>query len=182
MNIGNFHIQVGQGLLRSATASGVEDKVAADLEGLAGMMNDKNFKILLQSVSYLPEAAAQKVLHSTFHGKVNDLTLKLLYALAMQKALKLLGKVADVYRRNYHAAKGIKEITVRTAREFSPQEQLSFVEKIRSKKKHQMTVKFEIDPTLVAGAQIYEDSYLTDYSVKNYLETLQKHLTGQEMS
>jgi len=180
--MGNFHIQVGQGLLRSATAQKCEDKVAADLEGLAAMMKDKNFRVLLQSVSYLPRlGGAEKVLHSTFHGKVNELTLKLLYALAMQKALKLLGKVADVYRRSYHEAKGIKEITVRTAREFSPQEQLSFVEKIRSKNKHQITVKFEIDPSLVAGAQIYEDSYLTDYSVKNYLESLQKHLTSQQL-
>lgn len=180
MTIGNFHIKVGQGLLRSAIAQKSEDKVAADLEGLAGLLKDKNFKVLLQSVSYLPQAAAEKVLHSTFHGKVNDLTLKLLNALAAQKALKFLGKIADVYRRSYHEAKGIKEITVRTAREFSPQEQLSFVEKIRARQKHQITVKFELDPSLVAGAQIYEDSYLTDYSVKNYLETLQKHLTSQQ--
>lgn len=179
MITGNFHIKVGQSLLRSATASKSEDKVAADMEGLTGLMKDKNFKILLQSVSYLPEAAAQKVLHSTFHGKVNELTLRLLNALAQQKALKYLSKIADVYRRNYHEAKGIKEITIRTAREFSPQEQLSFVKKIQSNKKHPVTVKFEVDPALVAGAQIYENSYLTDYSVKHYLETLQKHLTSQ---
>ncbi len=179
MTTGNFHIKVGQSLVRSATAAKSEDKVAADMEGLTNLMKDKNFKVLLQSVSYLPDAAAQKVLHSTFHGKVNELTLKLLNALARQKALKYIPKIADIYRRGYHDAKGIKEITIRTAREFSPQEQLSFVQKIQANKKHPVTVKFEVDPALVAGAQIYENSYLTDYSVKNYLETLQKHLTSQ---
>jgi ATP synthase F1 delta subunit len=181
MITGNFHIKVGTGLLRSALTQKVEDKVAADLDGLTNLMKDKNFKVLLQSVSYLPEAAAQKVLQSTFHGKVNDLTLKLLFALSQQKALKYLSKIATVFRKNYNDAKGIKEITIRTAREFSPQEQLSFVQKLQAKKKHTITVKFEVDPALVAGAQVYENSYLTDYSVKNYLETLQKHLTSQTL-
>lgn len=176
-----FHIKVGKTLFNTATTRKVEDKIAADMEGLMNLMRDKNLKILVQSVSYLPSETAEKVLHATFHGKVNDLTLKLLNGLASQKALKYLGKIAEVYRKHYHQAKGIKEITIRTAREFSPQEQLSFVKKLQDKKKHPVTVKFEVDPALVAGAQIYEDSYLTDYSVKNYLDTLQKHLTSQQL-
>lgn len=179
MKITNFHIKVGQSMLRASLALKAEDKVATDMEGLMNLMKDKNFRVLLQSVSYLPMESAEKVLHATFHGKVQELTLKLLVSLASQKALNYLGKIAEVYRKNYHEAKGIKEITIRTAREFSPQEQLSFVKKLQDKKKSPITVKFELDPSLVAGAQIYEDSYLTDYSVKNYLESLKKHLTGQ---
>ncbi len=178
---GNFYIKVGQSLLRTATANKAEDKVAADMEGLMNLMKDKHFKVLFQSISYLPPEAAQKVLHNTFHGKIQELTLNLLIALAAQKALKYTGKIGEVYRKNYNEAKGIKEITIRTAREFSPQEQLAFMQKLQAKKKHTLTVKFEIDPSLVAGAQIYENSYLTDYSVKNYLETLQKHLTSQQL-
>jgi len=176
-----FHIKVGKSLLNTAVANKVEDKVAADMEGLMNLMKDQTFKVLIQSVCYMPPEHAGKVLHATFHGKVNDLTLRLLNALSFQKALKHLGKIAEVYRKNYHDVKGIKEITIRTAREFSPQEQLSFMKKLQDKKKHQVTVKFEVDPSLVAGAQIYEDSYLTDYSVKNYLETLKKHLTSQQL-
>lgn len=176
-----FHIKVAKSLLSTATANKIEDKVAADMEGLADLMKHRDCKVLLQSVAFMDLEKAEKVLHATFHGKVNDLTLKLLYALTSQKALKYLGKIAEVYRKHYHQAKGIKEITIRTAREFSPQEQLSFVKKLQDKKKHPVTVKFEVDPALVAGAQIYENSYLTDYSVKNYLETLQKHLTSQQL-
>lgn len=175
-----FHIKVAKTLLNTATLHKVEDKVAADMEGLADLMRHRDCKVLLQSVTYMAQEAAEKVLHATFHGKVNDLTLKLLYALASQKAIKYLGKIAEIYRKHYHQAKGIKEITIRTAREFSPQEQLSFVKKLQDKKKHPVTVKFEVDQALVAGAQIYENSYVTDYSVKNYLETLQKHLTSQQ--
>lgn len=177
----NFHIKVGQSLLRMAISQKVEDKVAADMESLENLMKDKNFKVLIQSVSYVPADGSQKVLHATFHGKVHELTLHLLYALAQQKALKYLSKIAQIYRKNYHELKGIREITIRTAREFSPQEQLSFVKKLQDKKKHPVTVKFEVDPSLVAGAQIYENSFLTDYSVKNYLETLQKHLISQQL-
>ena len=180
MSTGNFHIKVGKSLLKTAQARGADDKVAADMEGLQNLLKDKNLKSLLQMVSYLSEEDAQKVLHATFHGKINELTLKLLVLLANQKALKYIGKIAEVYRRNYHAAKGIKEITIRTARQFSPQEQLAFVEKLSAKKKN-VTVKFETDASLVAGAQVYEDSYLTDYSVKNYLETLQKHLLSHQL-
>lgn len=178
----NFHIKVGQSLLRTAVQGKVEDKVAADMESLSALMKDGTFKILIQSVGFMAPDAAQKVLHATFHGKVNDVTQRLLVALAVQKAFKYLPKIAMVYRKAYHDLKGIHEITIRTAREFSPQEQLSFVKKIQDKRKHPVTVKFEVDPNLVAGAQIYEDSYLTDYSIKYYLETLKKHLTSQQLS
>lgn len=181
MTIGHYHIKVGKSLLKTAQSRGADDKVAADMEGLQNLLKDKNLKALLQTVSYLSEEDAQKVLHATFHGKIHELTLKLLVLLANQKALKYVGKIADVYRRNYHAAKGIKEITIRTARQFSPQEQLAFVEKLSAKRKHAVTVKFETDASLVAGAQVYEDSYLTDYSVKNYLECLQKHLLSHQL-
>lgn len=177
----NFHIKVGQSLLKTATAHKAEDKVAADMESLMNLMKDSQFKSLMQTVSFLPLESAEKVLKNTFHGKVHELTLRLMGALADQHALKYLGKIAEVYRRNYHEVKGITEVTIRTAREFSPQEQLSFVQKLQSKNKKNLTVKFEVDPALIAGAQIYEQSFLTDYSVKNYLETLQKHLTSQQL-
>lgn len=172
---GTFHIKVGKELLRVALSKNADEKVAADMDGLQKLLQDKNLRQLLQSVCYLPPLDAQKVLEKTFHGKVHELTVRLMVLLASQKALKYLGKIADVYRRHYHAAKGIKEMTIRTAREFSPQEQLKFVEKINTGKKN-ATVKFEIDAALIAGAQIYEGSSLTDYSVKNYLDTLRKHL------
>jgi ATP synthase F1 delta subunit len=179
----NFHIKVGQSLLRAASAQHAEDQVAADMETMIGLMKDRHFKTLFQSVSYLPSSEmSHKVLADTFHGKLNELTLKLLMALADQKALKYVTKVADVYRKNYLVLKGITEVTIRTAREFSPQEQLMFVQKLQSQKKKTVTVKFEVNPALVAGAQVFENSYLTDYSVKNYLETLQKHLTGQQLN
>ena len=181
MKIGHFHIKVGKELLKTAQARGVDDKIAADMESLQNLLKDKNLRVLLQTVCYLPEADAQKVLHATFNGKVQEITLKLLGLLANQKSLKYIGKIAEVYRRNYHQAKGIKEITIRTARQFSPQEQLAFVEKLSKKKSGQLTVKFETDASLIAGAQVYEDSYLTDYSVKNYLECLQKHLLSHQL-
>ena len=143
MIVSYFHIKVGQSLLRIAMAQKAEDKVAADLESLTNLMKEKNFKVLLQSVCYLQPEAAQKVLHNTFHGKIHELTLKLLVALAQQKALKYLSKVAEVYRKNYHTAKGISEITIRTAREFSPQEQLMFVQKLQAKKNKTVTVRSE---------------------------------------
>ncbi len=179
MTLTHFHIKVGQALARAAMSQKMEDKVAADMEGLSNLLKDKNFKQLLQSVCYLPHEDAKKVLTSTFHGKISDLTLNLMVMLAHDKALKYLGKIAEVYKKTYHEAKGITEIVIRTAREFSPQEQLAFVQKLQAKKKQTVTVKFEVDPGLVAGAQIYEKNYLTDYSAKNYLETLQKHLTSQ---
>ena len=125
MVLGHFHIKVGKALLRNAQAAGVDDKVAADLESLQNLLMDKKLKALLTTVCYLPEESAQQVLHATFHGKIHELTLKLLMLLSGQKALKYIGKIAEVYRRNYHKAKGIKEITIRTARQFSPQEQLA---------------------------------------------------------
>jgi len=182
MIFNNFHIKVAQSLLKTATSQKIEDKVAADMEGLMTLMKNPQFKVLFQNVALLTPQGSEKVLKATFHGKLQDLTLQVLVLLAQQQALKYVGKIAQVYRKNYHEMKGIKEITIRTAREFSPQEQLAFVQKIQGKKSNSITVKFEVDESLIAGAQIYEGSYLTDYSVRNYLDTLKKHLTNTQLN
>jgi len=178
----HFHITIAQSLLRTAVTHKMEVKVAADMEGLLNLSQQTTWKGLAQQLNFLAPDDAKKILHAAFHGKVQEVTLNLLFLLAEQHALQYLGKIAVVYRKNYHDAKGIKEITIRTAREFSPQEQLAFVQKLQAKKNGPVTVKFEVDAKLIAGAQIYENSYVTDYSVKNYLETLQKHLTNQQLS
>ena len=175
------HLKFGQALYRAAHQLKAEEQVLSDLEAVSQLFRAGELAKQLQQLSYLPAEVSRKVLTATFGGKVHELVLNLIVLLAYGKALKLTPKITAVFRSAYYNAKGIIEMTVRTARKFTPQEEQNFIQQLQAKKHHPVSVKFEHDPALIAGVQVYEKSYLTDYSVKNYLETLQKHLLSQQL-
>ena len=131
----SVHLKYGKALHRAAQDAGAEDKVLADLEAVSTLLQDKQLKATLQYIAYLQPEVSQKVLTATFEGKVQKLVLNLMIMLAQRKGIKFLPKVLEVYKHAYYEAKGIVELKIRTAREFSPQEQLAFVEKLQARKK-----------------------------------------------
>ena len=177
----SLHLKYGQALLAAAKSQNAQDQVLSDVEGAAVLFKDKHLGGLMQQVSFLQPEAMRKVISSTFGGKLHVLVVNLLVMLARQKALKYLPRVAEVYRHAYSESRGIIEMTIKTSREFSPQEQLKFIDQLQAKRRHPLSVRFETDPGLIGGVQIFERSNLTDYSVKNYLETLKKQLINQQL-
>jgi len=178
----SFHLKFGQSLFRAATHYKAEEKVLADLGTVLELFQDKELKNTYQQLSYLPADASRKVITDTFKDKFHTLVVNLLVLLAQRNALKTLPKIEQVYRDAYHKSKGIVEMTIRTSRKFSQDEERNFIQKLQSKKHQPLSVRFEHDPALIAGVQVYEKSYLTDYSARNYLETLKKHLLSQQLS
>lgn len=170
------HLKYGKALYNVAKDANVEDKVLNDMESLAHAFENGALRKLMVEVCYLAASAQEKVLSVTFHGKVQEITMNLLVLLARAKKLSLVPQVAEIYRKTYHEMKGIQAVTVRSARKLAPEETQKLMKSLEEKLKKSLDVRFEEDPSLIGGVQIFEGSKLSDYSVKNYLETLKKHL------
>lgn len=172
----NSHLIYGKALHRVTFKKGVEDAVLKDLEELAVIFQEKRFKELLHLASGMEKVKLDTVIVNTFEKKVEEITLNLLRTLAGARKLALLPKIYDAYRRLYFAAKGIQEIVLASAHKLNKEQENELVEKLQSKKGKAISVRFKENPDLIGGIQIYEQGYLTDYSVKNYLAELKKKL------
>jgi F-type H+-transporting ATPase subunit delta len=176
MIVSTSHLKYGKALYNAAKNAQVEDKVLNDMEELTHAFSNEVLRKLMISVGYIATSAQEKVLNATFHGKIQDITMNLLILMAQAKKISLMPQVAEIYRKIFHEMKGIQAVTIRSARKLAPEETQKLMKSLEEKMAKSLDVRFEEDPSLIGGVQIFEGSKLSDYSVKNYLETLKKHL------
>ena len=172
----NSHFRYAEALMKASKKLGIGAQVLADLKSLDGCFKDNDFLVKIKDISYLRKEDQEKILRGTFEGKVQIMTLNLLSLLARSRKLNLLPRIYSIFAKYYFHEKGIDQVTIRTARKLSGDEQSKLVEKLLEQKDKAVNVEFETDPKLIAGLQIFQKGFLTDLSVKNYLETLKKQL------
>lgn len=170
------HLKYAKALYKIASEAGADQRVLEDLRGLTLLMKDADFASLIKRIAYMEASKLEAALKQTLHGKLHELTMNLVMLLARARKLGILSRVYDTYSRLYHEAKNIQELWVKTARPLSGGELSSLIEKLQKVLNKPVSVELEVQKDLIGGVQIFERGYLTDYSVKNYLEMMRKHL------
>jgi len=178
------HLKYAKALFRVAEKKEQSGVILAELEKLSRFFHEQNFIDLMRKISFARHEIAEKILDQTFHGHVHELNLNLLKLLARSRKLLLLPKIYESYKHLYHEAKGIDELEVRTARKLDTNEQQALIEKLQHQRRaktgvkaaDEITVRFEQQPELIGGLQIYENGFVQDFSVQNYLHLLEKFL------
>jgi F-type H+-transporting ATPase subunit delta len=170
------HIKYANALHKVALKAGSEQKVLHDLEGLLSLYSDPQFAAMLKKITYLERNRLETALKETFKGGLAPVTMNLLVLLGRARMLELLPKVWEAYSHLYHADKKVEEVKICTARKLNPEEEQVYIERLQRNLDKPVSVKFITDVRLIGGVQVYQKGYVTDYSLKNYLETLEKYL------
>ncbi|MFH0837711.1 MAG: ATP synthase F1 subunit delta [Patescibacteria group bacterium] len=182
MKVSDSHIKYAKAIFNLAVRLGVEENVLEQLSGLGELYNDEKFCALIKSFTFMDTASGQKVLQEVFGKKMEKIVFNLLITLFLNRKLLLIPRINQVYRKIYHQKKGIADITLVTARQLSKDEKLLMEKTISAKKTKKISLKYEVNPVLVGGVQYYEEGYMTDLSIQNYLQTLKKHLISKEIN
>lgn len=172
MTSGSSHITFAKALYKVASKKDAAQDVFDDLQAC----DEHALLPLLQRVAYLKKDQQKKVLKEALKGKVHELTLNLFLLLSASKKFRLLPRIMEVYGQLHHEAKGITQLKVCTARDLKEDEAAELIRKLEAACKKKIRVKFEVKKDLIGGVQIYERGFVTDYSVKNYLDTLKRSL------
>ena len=175
------HLKYAKALSKVAAKNDAAEAVLRDLESLTQIFREEKMREILKKIAYMEKAALVKLLQNVFAGRVHPITMNLLIMLAGSRKLSILPGILEAYARAYHDAKGIRAVTVCTARKLDSEEELSVIEKLQAKYDKPVSAKFAHRADLIGGIQIYERGYLTDSSVKGYLEHLEKTLMETEI-
>lgn len=149
----------------------------------ADFQNLENFfKATPDLVKYLANPIVSKkekieILTRIFKNKLNHDTLKFLLVLVNRDRINLVVSVVASYLDLVYETASIKMIEVTTASNFNKIQKFNLIKKLKEiSKAREIRLVINLDRSLIGGFSIKTKSKIIDFTVKNQLQNLAKHL------
>ena len=123
------------------------------------------------------EAVKREVLAKTLESQIDAETFKFLMVLISRNRINLLSSVIATYLELVYEAASIKKIEVTTASAFTSAQKNTLIQKLKElTNAREIRLVITVDSTLIGGFLIQTESKVIDFSIKNQLQKLAKHL------
>jgi F-type H+-transporting ATPase subunit delta len=146
----------------------------------------QNLDVFLEEASELTEylnnpvvksEAKRIVLEKTVKSQINTETFKFLMVLVKRDRINLLRSVISNYLDLVYQTASIKMIEVSTAFAFTNAQKNTLIEKLKElTNAREIRLVITENPSLIGGFLIKMESKIIDFTVKNQLQQLAKHL------
>ena len=121
----------------------------------------------------------EDVLTKTLKSQLNSETFKFLLILVKRDRINLLSSVIISYLELVYKTASVKMIEVFTAFPFTTLQKLNLIKKLKElTNAREVRLVVTIDSTLIGGFLVKTNSKVIDFTVRNKLENLAKHLDG----
>ena len=125
----------------------------------------------------ITKEAKCEILTKVLESQLNVETFKFLMVLAKRGRINLLKSVISKYLELVYETASIKTIEVSTAFAFTYLQKNTLVQKLKElTNAREIRLVITVDPSLIGGFLIKTDSKIIDFTVKNQLQKLAKHL------
>jgi len=119
----------------------------------------------------------QEILTKTLKSQLNQETFKFLMVLISRDRINLLQAVIASYLELVYQAASIKTIEVSTAFAFTNLQKHTLIKKLKEiTNAREIRLVISVDPSLIGGFLIKTESKVIDFTIKNQLQNLAKHL------
>jgi F-type H+-transporting ATPase subunit delta len=121
----------------------------------------------------------QDILTKTLKSQLNSETFKFLMVLVKRDRINLLQSFIINYLELVYKTASVKMIEVSTAFPFTTVQKLNLIKKLKElTNAREIRLVVTVDSSLIGGFLIKTNSKVIDFTVKNQLENLAKHLDG----
>jgi F-type H+-transporting ATPase subunit delta len=152
-------------------------QITADFQNLEIFLNESSELTEYLSNPIVSQEAKRAVLTKALEPQLNTETFKFLMVLVERDRINLLESVISNYLELVYETASIKTVEVITAFAFSNTQKNTLIEKLKElTNAREIRLDIKVDPTLIGGFLIKTESKVIDFSVKNQLEKLAKHL------
>merc|ERR1711937_1095191 len=123
------------------------------------------------------EEAKREILTKTLESQINTETFKFLMVLVERNRINLLSLIINSYLELVYETASIKMIEVSTASAFTNLQKDTLIQKLKElTNASEIRLVINVEPSLIGGFLIKTDSKVIDFTVKNQLQRLAKHL------
>ena len=118
-----------------------------------------------------------EILTKTLKSQLNTETFKFLMVLVERDRINLLTTIIESYLELIYQTASIKMIDVSTASAFTNLQKDTLIQKLKElTNAREIRLVINVEPSLIGGFLIKTDSKVIDFTVKNQLQKLAKHL------
>lgn len=152
-------------------------QITADFQNLETFLNQTSELMEYLNNPIVKQEAKRELLAKTLKSELNTETFKFLLVLVERNRINILNAVISNYLELVYETASIKMIEVATATAFTNSQKTTLIQKLKElTNAREIRLVINEDPSLIGGFLIKTDSKVIDFSVKNQLQKLAKHL------
>ena len=152
-------------------------QITADFQNLDIFFNESTELLTYLNNPIIKQKAKCEVLTKTLKSQINIETFKFLMVLIERNRINVLRAIINAYLKLVYEAASIKMIEVSAASEFTDSQKETLIQKLKElTNAREIRLIIIVDPSLIGGFLIQTESKVLDFTVKNQLQQLAKHL------
>ena len=152
-------------------------QITADFQNLEIFLNEAGELTDYLNNPVVNQEAKREILTKTLQSQVNAETFKFLMVLVNRKRINILKSVISKYLELVYETASIKMIEVVTAFPFTNLQKNTLIQKLKElTSAREIRLLITVDSSLIGGFLIKTESKVVDFSIKNQLQNLAKHL------
>ena len=152
-------------------------QITADFQNLDIFFTESKELVTYLNNPIINKNAKREVLAKLLKSQINTETFKFLMVLVERDRINVLNTIIHNYLELVYEAASIKMIEVSTASEFTNSQKETLIQKLKElTNAREIRLIITIDTSLIGGFLIQTESKIIDFTVKNQLQQLAKHL------
>ena len=152
-------------------------QITADFQNLEIFLNENSTLTNYLDSPVVNKNAKRETLTKILQPEINEETFKFLMVLVERDRIGILGSVITNYLELVYEAASIKTIEIITACEFTNSQKATLIQKLKElTNAREIKLIITIDNSLIGGFLIKTESKILDFSIKNQIQKIAKHL------
>ena len=152
-------------------------QITADFQNLGTFLDETPKLTEYLSNPLVSKDAKREILTKILKSQINTETFKFLMVLVDRDRINLLQSIIANYLELVYETASIKTIEVSTAFPFTNSQKNTLIQKLKElTNAREIRLIINVDPGLIGGFSIKTESKVIDFTVKNQLQKLAKHL------
>jgi len=152
-------------------------QITADFQNLDIFLKDTPELLECLNNPIVKQSVKSGILTKALKSQLNTETFKFLMVLLERNRINLLTTVIDSYLELIYQTASIKMIEVSTASAFTNVQKDTLIQKLKElTNAREIRLVINVDSSLIGGFLIKTESKVIDFTVKNQLQKLAKHL------
>ena len=152
-------------------------QITADFQNLDIFFNESSELLTYLNNPIVKQKSKCEVLTKTLKSQINIETFKFLRILVERNRINVLRSIINAYLELVYEAASIKMIEVSAASDFTDSQKETLIQKLKElTNAREIRLVISVDTSLIGGFLIQTESKIIDFTVKNQLQQLAKHL------
>jgi F-type H+-transporting ATPase subunit delta len=170
-------VPYARALFEFSVEKNIMHQITADFQNLDVFFTEASELTEYLNNPVVKQEAKREILAKLLKSQINAETFKFLMVLIDRDRISLLSAVIANYLELVYQTASIKMIEVSTAAVFTDSQQEKLIEKLKElTNAREIRLVITVDPSLIGGFLIKTESKVIDFTVKNQLQKLAKHL------